>query len=383
MMGFLTRLQGDRSIWLALFMMVLVSALAVYSTTSTLALRFRGGDTEHYLLRHAFHLLVGLGMIFLIHRVDYRHFARVSNALLVVSVVLCAYTLFQGQEHEVNSANRWISVFGISFQASDLGKFSLMVYLAKTLTERQETIRDFRKGFVPVIAVVILICGFIAPANLSTAVLLFMCSFALMFTAGIQLRFLAGLVGVGFIGLLILFAFAPRVATWQSRLDDYTQRFTQKNYEPNYQTVQSNIAIVSGGLTGKGPGKSVQRNYLPQPYSDFVYAIIIEEYGLLGGLFVLGLYMWILFRTVIIVTFSRTFGALLAAGLAFLITAQAVINMGVTVGIMPVTGLPLPLISMGGTSLIFTSMAFGIILSVSREARPEHKGTPRPIPAFG
>jgi cell division protein FtsW len=221
---------------------------------------------------------------------------------------------------------------------------------------------------------VILFCGLIAPANLSTALLIFACSFILMLVAGIKLRYLMGLVIIGFIGLLLLFAFAPRVTTWTNRLEDYQKRIFQEDYKPNYQTLQANIAISSGGWVGQGAGKSLQRNYLPHPYSDFIYAIIIEEYGLLGGMLVLGLYLFILLRSIIIVTLSKTFGALLAAGLAFFVVLQALINMGVTVGLLPVTGLTLPLISLGGTSILFTSLSLGVILSVSREAYNQLSG---------
>ncbi len=375
MQKLLQKLEGDRGIWMAVILLLLVSLLAIYSSTSTLAQRFQDGNTEHYLLKHTILLIVGLAVIYFSHKLDYRFFARISPFLLGISVLLSAYTLFQGEESAINSANRWINIFGQSFQPSDLSKFSLMVYLALVLTRKQEDIHDFKKGFLPVIGVVMLLIIFIAPADLSTAVLMFLSASMLMFVAGVRVRFIGSLFVAGALGLLLLFMFAPRVGTWMSRLDDYGERLTSTRYEANYQTQQSNIAIASGGLTGVGAGKSVQRNYLPQPYSDFIYAIIIEEYGMFGGLFVLMLYLVILMRSVAIVTFSKTFGALLAMGLSFLLVLQAIINMGVTTGLLPVTGLPLPLISLGGTSMLFTCLAFGVILSVSREARPDDKPT--------
>lgn len=375
MQKLLQKLEGDRGIWMAVILLLLVSLLAIYSSTSTLAQRFQDGNTEHYLLKHTILLFVGLAIIFFVHRLDYRFFAKISPFLLGLSVLLSAYTLLQGEEDAINSANRWINIFGQSFQPSDLAKFSLMVYLALVLTRKQEKIHDFKTGFIPVIGVVMLLVLFIAPADLSTAVLMFLSASMLMFVAGVRLRFIGGLWGAGVLGLVLLFMFAPRVGTWMHRLDDYAGRLTYKHYEVNYQSQQSNIAIASGGFSGVGAGKSVQRNYLPQPYSDFIYAIIIEEYGLLGGVFVLSLYIVILIRAVGIITFSKTFGAFLAAGLSFLLVLQAIINMGVTTGLLPVTGLPLPLISLGGTSMLFTCLAFGVILSVSREARPEGKPT--------
>ncbi|MFW5659326.1 MAG: FtsW/RodA/SpoVE family cell cycle protein [Bacteroidota bacterium] len=375
MQKLLSRLEGDRGIWISVILLLLISLLAIYSSTSTLAQRFQGGNTEHYLLKHTILLIVGLAVIYFSHKLDYRFFARISPFLLGISVLLSAYTLLQGEESAINSANRWINIFGQSFQPSDLSKFSLMVYLALVLTRKQEDIHDFKKGFLPVIGVVMLLIVFIAPADLSTAVLMFLSASMLMFVAGVRLRFIGSLFIAGAIGLLLLFMFAPRVGTWMSRLDDYGERLTSTRYEASYQTQQSNIAIASGGLTGVGAGKSVQRNYLPQPYSDFIYAIIIEEYGMFGGLFVLLLYLVILMRSVAIITFSKTFGALLAMGLSFLLVLQAIINMGVTTGLLPVTGLPLPLISLGGTSMLFTCLAFGVILSVSREARPDDKPT--------
>lgn len=368
MRNFLQKLEGDKGIWLCLLLLGLVSILAIYSSTSALAMRYQEGNTEYYLLKHIILLVAGFALMYFVHKMEYRFFARISRLLLGISVLLLAYTLFQGEESEINSASRWISIFGQSFQPSDLAKFSLMVYLARTLTHKQEIIRDFTKGFLPVIAVVLLICGLIAPADLSTAILIFACSAVLMFVSGIKLRFLGGLSIIGLTGLIFLFMFAPRASTWGNRLADYQERLFSSETEANYQTRQANIAIASGGFFGQGAGKSLQRNYLPHPYSDFIYAIIVEEYGFLGGFGVLCLYLIIFIRSVGIVTVSKTFGALLAAGLSFLITFQALINMGVTVGLLPVTGLPLPLISMGGTSLLFTCLSFGVILSVSREA---------------
>lgn len=384
MSHFFRRLEGDKGIWLVVLLLSMVSLLAVYSSSSSLAFRFRDGNTEYYIVKHAALLGLGLLVTYLTHKMDYRLFARFSLPLLLLSLLLLGYVLFFGRTDEINGASRWIPVFGVSFQPSDLAKFAIMVYLARLLTENQDTIKEFARGFLPAILWVVLICALIAPHNLSTAMLIFLVSILLMFIAGINLRHIGGLLLIGMVGLSILLftPLAERRTTWLNRLDNYWASWTDPNYEPQYQVQQSNIAISTGGFVGKGAGKSTQRNYLPESYSDFVYAIVIEEYGLLGGLFVLGLYLTLLFRTVAIVTISRTFGALLAAGLSFLITIQALINMGVTVGVLPVTGLPLPLVSMGGTSLLFTGASLGVILSVSRTALNERAERQKEVSTF-
>ena len=368
-------LKGDKIIWLVVFLLGLISLLAVYSSTSALAFRYQGGNTEYYFIKHFFLLLASFLVMFVVHQFDYKFFSKISFLLVLISLILLVYTLFQGDQYEINDAQRWITFLGQSFQASDFAKFSLMVYLARILTEKQDYIKDFQKSFLPIIIFVSVICGLIAPANLSTAILLFTTSLILMFIAGISLRYIFTLLLIGFIGVILLMFTVKRGETWRNRLRDYVERISSIDYEPNYQTEQANIAISTGGFFGKGVGKSVQRNFLPHPYSDFIYAIILEEYGLFGGIIVLSLYFVLLFRSLAIITISKTFGALLAAGLSFLVVIQALINMGVTVGILPVTGLPLPLISMGGTSLLFTGVSIGVILSVSKAALIENKLT--------
>ena len=363
-----SNLKGDRVIWLVIFLISCGSVLAVYSSTSALALKFREGNTEYFLIKHVALMVLGFIVMYLTHLLDYRVFAKYSRILLFLTLPLLLYTITQGSEAEINSANRWISIGGQSFQPSDFAKLAIMIYLARVLTVKQEVLKDFQKGFLPILAMVLFVCALIAPANLSTALLIFTCCLIMMLVAGIDIKHIAGFVGIGFICLVFLMFTAKRAATWRSRISDYVERWTDPNYRVNYQTEQANIAIATGGLLGKGAGKSTQRNALPHPYSDFVYAIIIEEYGLVGGAFVLALYLVLLFRVAVIVTVSKTFGALLAAGLASMLVIQALVNMGVTVGVLPVTGLPLPMISMGGTSLIFTGIMLGIILSVSRSA---------------
>lgn len=360
------RLKGDAAVWIIIFLLSLISLLAVYSSTGALAFRFQSGNTEYYFIKHFALILMGLGTMYLVHRLDYRIFSKLSTFLMAISLLFLVYIFFQGEEYEINSANRWVNVWGQSFQPSDLAKFSLMVYLAKILTRFQGDVHNFYKVFLPVIGIILVVCGLIAPSNLSTAALIFTTGVTLMYVAGARAIHIVGLILVGVIGLGVLFKTSSRAETWQSRTSDYAKRLFDPGYRPNYQTVQANIAIVSGGITGKGAGKSVQRNFLPHPYSDFIYAIIIEEYGLIGGIFVLFLYLLLLFRALRIAKGAPLYGKLLANGLSFIVVIQALVNMGVTVGLLPVTGLPLPLISMGGTSIIFTCASLGIIVSVSR-----------------
>lgn len=362
----LHRLKGDKIIWILVFLISLVSLLAIYSSTSALSFRLHGGDTEYFVVKHLILLAMGFGVMFVVHLVDYRVFARITNALLFVTVPLLLYTIIQGSE--VNEAARWVTIFGQSFQPSDLAKLTLMIYLAKLLTQRQDVIKDFTEGFLPALFWVTVICGLIAPSDLSTAALMFTASVMLMFIAGIDLKYIGMLGLVALLGLAILGSTAKRSDTWASRWNDYTERLTNVEYGGNIQNTQANIAIASGGVFGKGVGKSSQRNYLPNAYSDFVYAIIIEEYGLVGGATLICLYLLLLFRSVSIVTASKTFGALMAAGLSFILVLQAMMNMGVTVGLFPVTGVPLPMVSMGGTSILMTGISLGIILSVSKDA---------------
>ncbi|MEL6250869.1 MAG: FtsW/RodA/SpoVE family cell cycle protein [Bacteroidota bacterium] len=370
----LTRLKGDKMIWITVFMIVLVSVLALYSAGSAQAYRIYGGDNEGMIMRHAFLLGAGLLIMFAVHLLNYRIFAKLSNVLLLITIPLLIYTIAAGSE--TNETARWISIFGTSFQPSDLAKLTLMIYLAKLLTMRQDVIKDFTEGFLPALFWVTVICGLIAPSDLSTAILMFIASIMVMFIAGVDVKYIGLLMLVAVMGLGILVSTAKRSATWKARWDDYVMRIVDSEYSPNVQTTQANIAISTSGLFGKGVGKSAQRNYLPEAHADYIYAIIIEEYGLMGGIFIILLYLLLLFRSVSIVTVSKTFGALMASGLAFILVLQAMMNMGVTVGILPVTGFTLPLISKGGTSILITCISLGIILSVSRDAI-ESKGKKR------
>ncbi|MEQ1745768.1 MAG: FtsW/RodA/SpoVE family cell cycle protein [Saprospiraceae bacterium] len=361
-------LRGDRTIWMIIAVMSIISILAVYSATGSLAWQARGGNTTSYLMRHTIMLAFGLFLIYVCHRIHYRRYQQMAPFLLFLAIPLLALTLVIGQS--INEASRWIEIpiLSISFQPSDFAKLALVVYIAKMLTKKQEYITEFKEAFMPIIVPVLIVCGLIAPANLSTALVLFGTCIALMFVGRVNPRFifLLGLLGlVVFAGLIALGEYLPdmvRTETWASRVQDYLH-----NPDGGYQVQQAKIAIARGGIFGAGPGNSVARNFLPYSHADFIYAIICEEYGLIGGVLVLGLYVMLFFRTVKLVTKSpKAFGAFLAIGLSLMLTVQAMANIAVSVHLVPATGLTLPMISMGGTSLVFTSIALGMILSVSK-----------------
>lgn len=371
-------LRGDRTIWMIIAVLSIVSILSVYSATGSLAWTARGGNTTSYLLRHTIMMGFGLFLAYLCHLVHYRRYQQMAPFLLLISIPLLALTLLFGQS--INQASRWIEIpiISFSFQPSDFAKLALVVYIAKALTKKQEYITSFKDAFLPIIVPVLIVCALIAPANLSTALVVFVTCVALMFVGRVSTKyiFLIGLLGiVVFAGLVVIGRFAPdmvRVDTWVSRVQDYLH-----NPDGGYQVQQAKIAIARGGIFGAGPGNSVARNFLPYSHADFIYAIICEEYGLIGGLLILGLYVMLFFRTVKMVTKSpKAFGAFLAIGLSLMLTIQALANIAVSVHLVPATGLTLPMISMGGTSLAFTSIALGMILSVSKFI--ETYDTPQP-----
>lgn len=364
----LNKLHGDRTIWLIVILLSLFSVLGVYSATGSLAYRQMGGNTEYYLLKQLFITGFGLLLMYLSHRVNHLYYSRIAQVMLYVSVPLLALTLFFGTE--INDAKRWITlpVLNISFQTSDFAKLALIMYTSRMLSRKQHIIKDFDRSFVPIVLPMVIICMLIVPANFSTAALLFTTCVILMFIGRVHMRhiILTLWLGVSVFGLYVAAATLTgkgRVETWKSRIDSYINPTPEKQY----QVLQAKIAVANGGLVRLAPGKSMQRNFLPHPYSDFIYAIIIEEYGLLAGIFIIFLYLALLYRCIRI--FARgpdAFGAMLAVGLGVVLVVQALINMAVTVNLLPITGLTLPLVSMGGTSVLFSSISIGIILSVSR-----------------
>lgn len=369
-----TYFKGDRIIWLVVMLLSIISILAVYSSTGTLAYKYQSGNTEYYLFKHGSIILFGFLIMYLAHKVKYTFYARVSKIAVILAIPLLLLTLLMGAN--LNDASRWLRlpVIGLSFQTSDLAKVALIIFVARMLAKNQDKIKDFKTGFLPIIIPVVLVCGLIFPANFSTAAVLFTTCLVLMFIGRVSVKYMAALVGIAvvlvglFIGIALAVGYEGRIKTWQKRIEN----FSNPENEANYQTQQAKIAIAKGGLMGQGPGNSTQRNFLPHPYSDFIYAIILEEYGLVGGLFVLLLYLLLLYRAVLIVRRSpKAFATMLAIGCAFSLVFQALINMAVAVNLFPVTGQPLPMLSMGGTSIWFTSIALGIILSVSRDVEGE------------
>jgi cell division protein FtsW len=364
-----TNLQGDRVIWAVVFMLSVISILVVYSSIGTLAFK-RAVSPEKYLIIHTLHIAIGLAAMWFAHRVDYRYYSRLSRVALWISVPLLIYTFTNGTT--INDASRWLSVPIIgSFQPSDFASLALIVNLASMLAKRQQNIDDFKESLIPVLFWCGSICGLIALTNMSTAVLLLLTCMIIMFIGRVPMKYLAMLFFVGVLLGALAFKFGTRGGTVITRVTDFIE-YLKGEKELPFQAMHAHIAVATGGITGKGPGNSDQRNILPHPYSDFIYAIVIEEYGMLGGVVVLSLYLVLLHRGMKAAYNSeRAFAGLLSAGLSFDIVCQAMINMGVVVGLGPITGQPLPLISMGGTSMVFTGLSIGIILSVSRGERDE------------
>ncbi len=319
-------------------------------------------NPEAYLFKHTALVAVGIFAMWLAHKIDYRYYSKLSRVALWISVPLLIYTFTNGVN--LNDASRWIQipVINASFQPSDLASLALITSLASMLSKRQLNIADFKESLIPILIWCGVICGLIALTNLSSAILLFLTCMLIMFIGRVPVKYLAMLVFVGAIAGVGALKFGVRGDTAKSRIENF---INGENLP--FQAKHARIAVATGGIFGKGPGNSQQRNILPHPYSDFVYAIIVEEYGLIGGSIVLILYLVLLYRGMKGVVHSeRAFGGLLAAGLSFAIVLQAMVNMGVVVGLGPITGLPLPLVSMGGTSLLFTGISIGIVLSVSR-----------------
>jgi len=370
--------KGDPVIWAVIILLSIFSLLAVYSSTGSLAYRYQGGNTSYYIMKHATILAAGILITYITHLIPYKYFSRISQMLIIIAVPLLFFTLIYGVSK--NQASRWLHIpgFSLTFQTSDIAKLAIVMYTARILAKNQDRIKGFREAFRPIILPLAAVCLLVLPANFSTAMLIFITAFILMFIGRINIKYLLGLAGVlallvgGFIALALSNDWNGRAGTWKNRIENYVSG----GEEENYQVSQAKIAIVSGGIINLRPGKSIQRNFLPHPYSDFIYAIIIEEYGLAGGVAVLFLYLWLLYRTAALVRkSSRTFPAFLAVGLALMITFQAMINMAVAVNLVPVTGQSLPMVSMGGSSLLFTCVALGIIQSVSRGVKLQETGS--------
>ncbi len=390
------RARGDKYIWSVVVLLAIISLLAVYSATGSLAYKYYDGNTFVYLFKQLAFIVIGVMVIYFMHRVNYTLYSRISLWLFLISIPLLVYTLFFGVE--VNDASRWIKlpVINLTIQTSDLARLALFMYLSRQLSRKQNDIKDFKKGFLPLIIPVGIVCALIMPANLSTALLTGLTSLLLMFIGRVSIKHILLVLCIAAIPVLLIVAIAVstydgninsggtekkgiastlnsmgRFGTWVQRTQDFMYA---KDEDIPYQVQQQNIAIANGGvLFGLGPGNSKQRNYLPQAYNDSIYPIIIEEYGLMGGLFIIFLYLVFLFRCIkVFRNCPYAFGAFLALGLSFTLVIQAIANMAVGVNLIPVTGVTLPLVSMGGSSFLFTCASIGIILSVARniEAPP-------------
>ncbi|HEX8517796.1 MAG TPA: FtsW/RodA/SpoVE family cell cycle protein [Bacteroidia bacterium] len=377
-MNVLKYIKGDKVIWTVVVLLSLLSVLVVYSSVVALAYRYKNGDTGSYLIKHIFIVASGIFLMYLIHKVKYSYFSRISQIAIILAAPLLIYTLTSGIS--AGEASRWLAIPGTSltFQTSDFAKLALITYVARMLSIKQDVIKDFRQAFLPILLPVVGICALIFPANFSTAALLFINCLVLMFVGRMNAKHLWLLIGSGMVFVALLLSLIwnfpnaiPRGPTWRARIEN----FASGDSESNFQAEQAKIAIATGGVMGKGPGNSMQRNFLPQASSDFIYAIVIEEWGLITAVIIVFLYVILLFRGIRIANNSeKTFGSLLAVGLTFSLVFQAMINMAVAVNLFPVTGQPLPLVSMGGTSIWFTSIAIGIILSVSRESEISKEG---------
>lgn len=378
--------KGDRVIWGIVVILTLVSLLVVYSSIGSLAYKY-SASTESYLFKQFAFIILGVIIIYFAHRVNYTIYSRIASVLFFVSVGLLIYTFFFGVR--MNEGTRWIKlpVINMTFQTSDMAKLALFIFMSRQLSKKQDVIKDFKKGFLPIMIPVVIICLLIAPSNLSTSLLIAGTSIMVMFIGRVSGKHLMFTIGLAMIPIIILFVVAintydkkeqkikdlptifsvGRVPTWIGRIQTFMYSKKEDVNEKMYQINQAKIAIANGGWKGLGPGNSRARNFLPHSYSDFIYAIILEEYGLIGGAFIVFIYLLFLYRCIRLYRKCPfAFGAFLALALSFMLVIQAIANMGVNVNIFPNTGVTLPLVSMGGSSFLFTCFSIGIILSVAR-----------------
>ena len=372
--------RGDKVIWMIVVFLTLISMLVVYTSSDSLAYRSYHDNNTKVLMQHLMMLGFGLVVLLIAANIKYRRYAKILTMLFWISIPLLLYTMLFGKN--LNNASRVINLGFVTFQTSDLAKVALIGLLARILTVYRDRLDNIKDLLLLVMLPVLAIVGLIFRENFSTAAMIFATSIVMMFLGKVKMKYIFGFVGtiavVGALAILILLQVMKnnpdkmnRSMTWVNRIERFvgtSDDEANKNDEKDFQVTQSKIAIAGGGVFGKMPGKSTQRTILPHPYSDFIYAIIIEEYGLVGGVFVLLLYLILLYRaTQLMIRAPQSFGALLAFGLAFSIVMQALVNMGVAVGLLPVTGQPMPFVSRGGTSLAFTGLAIGIIISVTRD----------------
>ena len=384
----LQKTKGDKYIWGIVILLAITSLLVVYSATGSLAYKMYKGNTEVYLFKQFAFISIGIAVVYFAHRINYTIYSRIALYLFLASIPLMVFTMFFGVS--LNEGTRWVKlpIINLTFQTSDLAKLALFMYISRQLSRKQEVIKDFKKGFLPMIVPIGIICALIAPSNLSTALLTGATGLLLLFIGRARIKHILATISLASIPVAFLIAIAigtydgsadksakasaiteairstGRVGTWIKRVQDFIYASAD---ETPYQVQQAKIAIAKGGLFGAGPGNSEAKNFLPHPYSDMIYAIILEEYGLIGGAIIIFIYLVFLLRCINI--FRRcpfAFGAFLALALSFTLVIQAMANMAVAVNLVPVTGVTLPLVSMGGSSFLFTCASIGIILSVAR-----------------
>ena len=366
-------IQGDKTLWAVLILLAGFSFLPVYSAASNLAYVSGSGNTFNYLFKHFIHLSLGFTFMYLMQKIPYHYFRGISILMIPVVIVLLLYTIFQPSVTDsLTNTNRWIKIpfVGFTFQPSTLAGVILMIYVSRYLAKIKDIDVRFSQTILPLWIPTLFILLLILPANFSTTAIIFSMVILLCFVGGYPIKHLVGIVLSGILVLSIFILtikaypgiFPNRVDTWKSRIENFVNK---ENTTENYQIEKAKIAIATGGVRGLGPGKSVQKNFLPQSSSDFIFAIIVEEYGLIGGLFLLTVYALFLLRIIIISNKAESvFGSLLVIALGVPIVFQALVNIGVSVELFPITGQPLPLISSGGTSIWMTCIAIGIIQSV-------------------
>ena len=369
MTGFIKKinLEGDKVIWAIVLALSIFSVLVVYSTAGW-----------KFLFSHLIKLSIGLFFLYQVHKIKFKYFAKIGVLGFVISIVLLILVFIMGVT--VNGASRWLSIAGFQFQPSDIAKLSILLFMARQLSKYRNEIKDFKKLFLYVLAPLVVICVLILPNNFSTSALIFLNGLVLMYVARVKVKYIVSIIGIGLFSALLIYGFAktypestnkimPRSSTWVSRIDSYISIEKKQELDKDYQQQQALVAIYNGGFSGVGPGKSTQRNILPYSSSDFIFAIMVEEYGfVMGALIPILLYLILFYRALrIAIKITSVFGGLLCIGLMFSLVFQAFVNMLVSVGFLPVTGQTLPLISMGGTSILFTCITVGIILSVSND----------------
>ena len=369
MTGFIKNinLEGDKVIWAIVLALSIFSVLVVYSTAGW-----------KFLFSHLIKLSIGLFFLYQVHKIKFKYFAKIGVLGFVISIVLLILVFIMGVT--VNGASRWLSIAGFQFQPSDIAKLSILLFMARQLSKYRNEIKEFKKLFLYVLAPLVVICALILPNNFSTSALIFLNGLVLMYVARVKVKYIVSIIGIGLFSALLIYGFAktypestnkimPRSSTWVSRIDSYISTEKNQELDKDYQQQQALVAIYNGGFSGVGPGKSTQRNILPYSSSDFIFAIMVEEYGfVMGALIPILLYLILFYRALrIAIKITSVFGGLLCIGLMFSLVFQAFVNMLVSVGVLPVTGQTLPLISMGGTSILFTCITVGVILSVSND----------------